>query len=168
MSRERGWVAWTDSIWPVVANDGIHSLERRLHCPPPLPCQALRRPKSIDTPLTMDHRLQTQIQNQLHSSSPSPTDDKANYDDLFDEYATDYNKNPNHQTFSIQSPTLTHASTPQHRRGPSFPLNNQSQSDLSHKPIWDYPPSSSAQAADREPSRPFWQKVLFHSLKSTK
>jgi len=111
----------------------------------------------------MDHRLQT------HShfappSSPSPTDDKANYDDLFDEYTTDYYKNSNHQTFSIQSPTIAHASTPQHRRGPSFPLNNQSQSDLSHKPIWDYPPSSSPPVTNKGPSRPFWQKILPDSL----
>jgi len=125
----------------------------------------------------MAHRLQTQLQNQSHSASPqlpSPTDNKANYDDLFDEYAADYNKNSSHQTFTIQSPTLAYASTPQHRRGPSFPLNNQSQSSISHKPEgssfggavdWDYPPSSSAPAGEKERSRPFWQKVLFTYLK---
>ena len=110
----------------------------------------------------MDYRLQIQP----HPSSPSPTDDKANYDDLFDEYTADYNKNADHQTFTIQSPTLAHASNPQHRRGPSFPLNNQSQSSISHKPIWDYPPSSPAPTSGQKPSRPFWQKVLFHSPQS--
>lgn len=103
-------------------------------------------------------------QTQIHShtypdfpSNPSPTDDKADYDDLFDGYATDFNKNQTHQTFS---PTLAHPSTPQHRRIPSFPANNQSQSSFSHKPLWDYPPSSSEPTAEKERSRPFWQKVL--------
>ena len=121
----------------------------------------------------MAHRLQTQPQNLSHSASPptpSPTDNKADYDDLFDEYAADYNKNQSHQTFTIQSPTLAYASTPQHRRGPSFPLNNQSQSSISHKPEdssfgaavdWGYPPSSSIPAGEKERSRPFWQKVPF-------
>ena len=125
----------------------------------------------------MAHRLQTQLQNSSHfasPSTPSPTDDKAGYDDLFDEYAADYNKNPSHQTFTIQSPSLAYASTPQHRRGPSFPLNNQSQSSISHKPKsssfgtgvgWGYPPSSSTPGAEKERSRPFWQKVSFTSQK---
>ena len=140
------------------------------HCPPP--SLSLTRLFAGRKPSTffeaMDHRLQTQTQNQSHfapPSSPSPTDDKANYDDLFDRYSTDYTKNPSHQTFNIHSSNLAHASSPQHRRGSSFPLNNQSQSSLSHKPIWDYPPSSPMPAAEKEPSRPFWQKVLFNSSK---
>lgn len=115
----------------------------------------------------MAHRLQTQFQSQPYpapSLDPSPTDDKANYDDLFDEYATDYNNNTGDQTFASQPPTLNHPSTPQHRRVRSFPTNNQSQSSLSHKPLWDYPPSSSESPAEKEPSRPFWQKILPNSL----
>lgn len=110
----------------------------------------------------MANRLQTDIHNQPHpapSLNPSPTDDKANYDDLFDEYAADYNKNSSHQTFAVP-----HSSTPQHRRAPSFPAHNQSQSSLSHKPLWDYPPSSSESTVEKEPSAPFWQKILPNSL----
>jgi hypothetical protein len=146
------------------------SPERCPHCPPPSLSLARlfagRKPSTLFE--AMDHRLQTQTHNQSHPappSSPSPTDDKANYDDLFDEYSTDYTKNPSHQTFNIRSSNLAHASNPQHRRSQSFPLNNQSQSSLSHKPIWDYPPSSPMPAAEKEPSRPFWQKVQFNSLK---
>ena len=105
----------------------------------------------------MSNRPQTEIQNWSHpapSLNTSPTDDKANYDDLFDEYAADYNKNQSHQAFAIAHPST------QHRRVPSFPAN-QSQSSLSHKPLWDYPPSSSESTAEKEPSRPFWQKVSF-------
>jgi len=115
----------------------------------------------------MANRPQVETYNQAYPTpppDPSPTDDKANYDDFFDEYAADYYKNPSHQAFAIKSPSLAHPPTPQHRRVPSFPTHNQSQSSLSHKPLWDYPPSSSESAVEKEPSRQFWQKILPDSL----
>jgi len=115
----------------------------------------------------MANRPQVETHHQSYparSSDPSPTDDKASYDDFFDEYVADYNNNPSHHPFSIQSPFQAHPSTPQHRRVPSFPAHNQSQSSLSHKPLWDYPPSSSKAAVEKEPSQLFWQKILPNSL----
>jgi hypothetical protein len=117
----------------------------------------------------MANQPQAEIHNQSYpapSSHPSSIDDKANYDDPFDEYTAEY-KNPSRPTLSIQSPTLAHPPTPQHRRNPSFPANNQSQTSLSHKTLWDYPPSSSESAVEKELSRPFWQKVLFTSSERT-
>lgn len=91
-----------------------------------------------------------------------PHDDeyKANYDDLIDEYASPYAANARHQTYAVEAPSLT---TPQHRRGPSFPLSSQKpqmsskhSDDTSHdlSPV-AYPPPAPLTVD----TRGFWQKV---------
>jgi len=57
-----------------------------------------------------------------HTSYPSE-EYKASYDDLVDELATPYGRNAQHQTFAVESPSL--GSPPQHRRGPSLPLQHK-------------------------------------------
>lgn len=103
-------------------------------------------------------------QNQF-SASTSSLDDKADYDDLIDEYAAPYAPQAQHQTYTIEPPSLSYSKST-HRRGPSFPLSfdNSSYTDVSHQPKdsmgtnadWGYPPN----APDKEPEKPtLWQKV---------
>jgi hypothetical protein len=107
---------------------------------------------------------------QSRNSSSSSLQDKANYDDLIDEYAAPYARQSQHQTVAIQPPSLSYSSST-HRRGPSFPLSldNSSYTDMSHKPKasvgtaldWGYPPN----APVKEPEKAtFWQKILPDSL----
>jgi len=107
-----------------------------------------------------------------HSSSSSLSlQDKANYDDLLDEYATPYSRQSQHQTFAVEPPSLSHSPST-HRRGPSFPLSldASSNTDLSHKPKyssmgvsadWGYPPAPPAKVPEKAT---FWEKILPDSL----
>jgi len=90
---------------------------------------------------------------------------KASYDDLIDEYASPYSPNTRHQTYAVDAPPLN---SPQHRRGPSFPLSSQKppifskqSDDTSHElsPV-AYPPPP----PPKVDTRGFWQKILPESI----
>ncbi|KAF8078371.1 hypothetical protein FPV67DRAFT_1663123 [Lyophyllum atratum] len=86
---------------------------------------------------------------------------KASYDNLIDEFAKPFTANTNHQTFAVETPTLSN-----HRRGPSFPLtktfSSKHSDDTSHGPSHvSYPPLPPVKETD---TRSLWQKILPESL----
>ncbi|GLB36385.1 hypothetical protein LshimejAT787_0306730 [Lyophyllum shimeji] len=92
---------------------------------------------------------------------PQHEEYKASYDNLIDEFAKPFTATSKHQTFALDSPTLT-----SHRRDRSFPHNKSFSSkqsdDTSHEPLSNvsYPPLP---VKDTD-TRSLWQKILPESL----
>ena len=95
------------------------------------------------------------------NSTDVPDAYKASYDNLIDEYAAPYTTNSNHETYTIQSPSLdarTGVPLPHTPSISSQYTSKQSVDDTAPTSTRAYPPPPLAKEPD---SRPLWRKARF-------